>query len=174
MKNTVSTFIALLASVAMLAIASGCNAQMPPATNHSVQLAWTAPSASSTWSGCSSSAPCTYAVYRCADTAANCASTTNASWKEITTAASRPSGTSYTDATAAGLTAYYAVETVQGSSNSAASNIAGPAAVPGTPIAPPLGNPTVAMEVKPALPVPDVADPVYAMARPLRLSVRVR
>lgn len=134
-------------------IVAGCHAQVPPATTHVVNLSWQAPVASGTWGGCTTSAPCVYAVYRCTASAATCANTGSSSWSEITTSTTRPSGTSYTDPSAAGLTAYYTVETVQGSQNSAPSNTTS-VTVPASPIAPSLGQPTAAQLEPGPLPRP--------------------
>lgn len=158
----------------LLALAAiGCHAQVPPATAHSVQLSWTAPSATGSWGGCTTAAPCLYAVYRCSASASTCANTSSTSWTEITAASSRPSGTSYTDATAAGLTVYYVVETVQGSSNSGASNIAGPNTVPGSPLAPAVNTPTVSENTPAPQPMPQPSQ-LLARAEPVRLRFALR
>ena len=141
--------LSLLAFFPLLAVSAGC--QVPaPSKGANVNLTWTAPAAGSNWAGCTTSSPCLYAVYRAAGT--TCPATTSTAWTEITTPATRPSGTTYQDTTASGLTACYNVETVQASQNSAPSNTAGPLAVPGVPLAPALGTPTAAALVKPALP----------------------
>ena len=117
-------------ALALLALSVGCHAQVPPASaGGSVALTWTAPTAGSGWAGCTTAAPCTYAVYR--DTTAN-DPVTSTNWKQIGTS----STTSYSDTTASGLTAYYNVETVQSSKNSAPSNVAGPFSPSGPPLAP--------------------------------------
>ncbi len=132
---------AILMSLGLLA---GCHAQVPPATTHAVDLTWTAPAATSTWAGCSTSAPCVYAVYRCAGSATACGTLSSTAWAEITTAATRPSGVTYQDTGVSGGTTYsYVVETVQGSENSGPSNVT-TATVPQTPTAPAIGSPTVA------------------------------
>lgn len=118
-------FPALLALVA-----AGCHGQIPPPTTHVVNLTITAPA------GCTSSSPCTYAIYRCSASATACADTTNTAWAEITNSANRISGTSYTDSSAAGLTAFYAAAAYQGAGHSGASNIVGPFVVPASPLAP--------------------------------------
>ena len=115
-----------LAFVAVVLLAAGCHAQVPPATNHVVNLTWTAAQPSGAWAGCTSAAPCTYGVYRCSASAATCASTSNTAWSEVTSATTRVSGTSYSDSSANGLTAFYVVKTFQGASSSDPSNMAGP------------------------------------------------
>lgn len=152
-------------------ISAGCHGQVPPASTHVVDVTWTAPTATAGWTGCTTTAPCVYAVYRCTDTAANCASTSSTSWKEITTPASRPSSTSFTDSNAAGLTAYYNVETVQGSANSAPSNTVGPLTVPAAPGAPSLGNPAIASN-SPERALPQESQ--LAKLNPVSLMARVR
>lgn len=144
----------LLATLAFLALAIGCKAQIPPATTHTVVLTWTAPVANSTWTGCTTSAPCVYAIYRCSGSATACGDTTNSAWSEITTSTTRVSGTTYTDATASGLTAYYAAVTYQGTAHSGASNTAGPFVVPGSPLAPQLGAGSVAENDGAPAPIP--------------------
>ena len=144
--------LASLVCLGVFALGVGCRAQVPPASNHVVNLTWTAPASTGTWSGCTTSNPCVYAVYRCSSGATICGDTSQSAWKEITTIATRPSGTAYTDSTAAGLTAYYVVETVQGSSNSGPSNTTVPLTVPGTPTAPLIGAPTTAENVGAPLP----------------------
>lgn len=158
-------------ALAALLIAAGCRAQVPPPTNHVVNLTWTAPVANSTWTGCTTSAPCVYAVYRCSASAATCANTSNTAWQEITTTSTRPSGTAYTDATANGLTAYYVVVTVQGSASSGPSNTAGPLVVPGVPVAPALGVGSVAQNNPPLIAIPS-SEPTMAMAMNLKAHVR--
>lgn len=69
-----------------LVAAIGCHGQVPPASQHSVTLTWTAPVAGSTWSGCTTAAPCVYAVYRCTGTATACGTLSSTAWSEITTA----------------------------------------------------------------------------------------
>ena len=148
-------FLLTLAAIGCLALVTvGCQAQVPPATPHQVTLTWQAPSSSSTWSGCTTAAPCAYAVYRCTGTATACGTLSSTAWAELTTATTRPSGTSYVDATVAGGTSYtYAVETVQGSDNSGPSNTT-TATVPQTPAAPSVGSPAIAQDDGKPLPPP--------------------
>lgn len=129
---------------ALLAIATvGCHGQIPPPTTHVVNLTITAPA------GCTTSSPCTYAIYRCSASASACADTTNTAWAEITNSANRISGTSYTDSSASGLTAYYAALTYQGASHSGASNVVGPLSVPPSPLAPVVNGTTAQGDQKP-------------------------
>ena len=157
-----------LLSILLLPVVAGC--QAPPATNHVVNLNWTAPSSSSSWTGCTTAAPCTYAIYRApADGSGVCPASTSSSYAEVTNPASRPSGTAFTDASAGGLTVCYIAETVQGASNSGPSNTTAAIAVPGTPTAPTLGNPTAAQNhlpmVRPALPENSIVASVHLTAR---------
>ncbi len=145
--------------VVALVVAVGCHGQVPAATQHSVTLSWTAPSAGSAWGGCTTALPCVYAVYRCAGTATSCPAppTSSTSWAEITTPTTRPSGTTYVDTAVTGGTAYtYVVETVQASTNSGPSNTT-TANVPQTPVAPSIGTPTVAQRHDGPLPAPTMA-----------------
>ncbi len=157
------------ATILALAAVACAHPQVPPATTHAVDLTWTAAAASSTWTGCSTSVPCVYAVYRCAGTASACGTLSSTAWAEVTTVATRPSGVSYQDLTVSGGTTYsYAVETVQGSENSGPSNVT-TAAVPETPTAPAIGSPTVArVEGKP-LPEPTMAGELAKIAPATRL-----
>jgi hypothetical protein len=146
-KNLTATLMLL----PLMAISAGCKAQAPPASpGYKVSLTWTAPAASGTWAGCTTAAPCAYAVY--AETlvsGSTCDPSTSTNFKEITTSATRPSSPAYTDASATGLDRCYLVETVQGSQNSAPSNIVN-VSVPGIPLAPTLGSPTVAENNSPS------------------------
>ena len=146
----------LFSLIFALVAAVGCHGQVPPASVHSVTLTWTAPTSSSTWSGCTTTAPCVYAVYRCVGTASTCPSvpTSSTSWTEITTPATRPSATTYVDLNVTAADTYtYVVETVQASVNSGPSNTT-TATVPNTgiPTAPALGNPTTATGAVPQRP----------------------
>ena len=139
MKKLFPLILALVAAI-------GCHGQVPPATTHSVKLTWTAPVASSTWSGCTTTAPCVYAVYRCTGTSTSCPSvpTTNTAWSEITTPSTRPSSVTYVDTGVTGGSTYtYTVETVQSNTNSSPSNTT-TAIVPQTPGSPTLSSPTTA------------------------------
>ena len=121
-------------------LSTGCaHGQVTP-TNHQVALTWTAPAASGSWAGCTSSAPCTYVISRLTVTAG----TTSCAAPNISTPnysplnASTPvSNTSYNDTGAAGLTVCYIAQTEQGSAVSQPSNVAGPFVVganPGSPV----------------------------------------
>jgi len=141
-------------------ILAGC--QAPAASTSPVSITWTAPAAAGNWAGCGSPSTCSYAIYRAPQSSGACPASSNASFKEITDPAVRPTGTSWSDTTAAGLTVCYIAETWQAGLNSAASNTAGPVVVPGVPLAPALAAPTVATTVKPALPWSATQPGVYA------------
>ncbi len=129
--------------LALAAILPGC-AQVPPATTHSVTLTWTAPASNSVWTGCTTTAPCVYAVYRCTGSATTCGTLSSTAWSEITTPSTRPSALTYVDIGVTGGTSYtYTVETVQLNTNSSPSNTT-TALVPQTPGSPTLGSPTSA------------------------------
>ncbi len=99
---------------------------VPSPSTYSVVLSWTAPA------GCTTAAPCTYAVYRLPGTVTISAGTTGATL--VTTTASQV--VSATDATVAqGLTYSYAVETIQGGATSAPSNTVN-VTIPNVPSAP--------------------------------------
>ncbi len=146
-----------LAILLMAVFTTACaHTQVPPASVHSVTLTWTAPASSSTWSGCTTTAPCVYAIYRCVGTASTCPSvpTSSTSWTEITTATTRPSATTYVDLNVTAAATYtYVVETVQASVNSGPSNTT-TATIPNTgiPTAPALGSPTTATGAVPQMP----------------------
>lgn len=164
------TKIVMIAAAIAIAFTAGCHAQVPPATTHSVVLTWGAPVPTATWLGCGTGtgqSPCVYAVYKCAT---NCGSTSNSTWTEITTAATRPSALTFTDSAPGAGTVNYDVETVQGTAHSDPSNVA-TVTVPGTPVAPPLGNPSVSQL---ALPLPQNKEPYYlAKVEGVKLSARV-
>ena len=146
---------ALLIVLGMATGITACHGQVPPAsTGYNVDLSWIPPVPTGNWVGCTASLTCSYAVY--AETiasGASCDPTTSANYKEITNPASRPTGDTYVDTNATGLTRCYDVETVQSGANSGPSNVA-TIAVPGVPLAPSLAPPaTVTTDlVKPALP----------------------
>jgi hypothetical protein len=148
-----------------LAALLGCahaGAQVPPASTEVVNLTWQAPSAAAGWQGCTASAPCSYAIYSSQASGGTCKPLTDSSWHEITTPASRPTGSTFTD-NAPGTSPCYNAETIQNGANSAASNTAGPIAIPATPLAPTLGNPAAA-----GIPVPPAGE--LAMMKPLTLT----
>ena len=102
--------------VMLVLLAVGCHSQVPPAPpGYQVNLSWTPAAASGNWAGCTTGSPCVYAVY--AETLAtgvsSCDPTTSTNYKEITTSATRPSGSSYVDPNTTGLTKCYDVETVR-------------------------------------------------------------
>lgn len=153
--------------VAATFAALGCHAQVPPATTYVVNLTWTAPVASGNWTGCTTAAPCTFAIYRAPQASGACPASTSTSYVAVTTTAS---GTAYTDTTApTGTTVCYIAETVQSGVNSGPSNTA-TATVPGLPTAPTLGTPTTSaqLEVTQAVPSGELA-----MATPLKLTARI-
>lgn len=154
----------LLATLALLA--AGCHAQIPAASSYVVDLTWTAPTAQGQWAGCTVAAPCVYAVYRAPQSSGACPVSTSTQWVEVTTAATRPSGTAFSDATATGQVCY-AVVTFQGTANSGASNTA-LATIPGTPLAPTLGTPSLVAD---ALPAPNQQ---LALIETGNLRIRVR
>ena len=149
MKRKIQILALLLAGIA------GCHAQVPPASpGYSVVLSGTPPVPSGSWAGCTVSAPCTYAFYAETITSSACDPTSSGNYKEISTPTARPTTVNFTDQNTTGLTKCYDVETIQGSQNSAPSNIAGPVVSPGIPLAPALSTPapTIADAEKPASP----------------------
>lgn len=119
----------------------GCHAQVKP-TTHTVTESWKAPAATSTWTGCTTAAPCTYILSRItADSSGSCPAIdlTNLNYTPLNQS-SPTSALTYTDTTASGLTVCYIVQTSQGGALSQPSNIDGPKVVPGVPIAPTLSG----------------------------------
>lgn len=154
-----------------LAFSVGCgHAQVRP-TAFQVDLTWTAPAASGGWAGCTTAVPCVYVASRItiASGVTTCpaANVATPNYTPLNTS-SPAAGTSYVDAGATGLTVCYLVQTEQGSAVSGPSNVAGPFAVPASPLAPSLsGNQTVA-EVMP-VPSGNSAAPVLsAKLTPIR------
>lgn len=140
----------------------GCRAQVPP-TNHTVTLTWSAPAASGSWAGCGAGQPaCSYVISRAVVSGSSCPSTTGTSYTPLNQT-SPATGTTFVDSTAAGLTACYIAQTLQGSAVSVPSNAAGPLAVPGNPLAPTI-NGQEAMKQTAPLPSGDV-NAVELMAR---------
>lgn len=169
----------ILAIFALVAapLLAGCQAPAPSTSQ--VALTWTAAAPSGNWAGCGSPSTCSYAIYRAPASSGACPASSNASFAEVTNPAARPTGTSWTDTTAAGLTVCYIAETWQSGLNSAASNTAGALQVPGVPLAPTLAAPTLATTVKPVLPLPATQPGVYArnwapIAKPGTLSARLQ
>lgn len=110
MKPILALLAVLLGSVAY----AQATVTLPPATPEQVILTWTAST------GCSSTAPCTYQVYRATGT---CPSTLPGStgWTPLAPTASQ--AVTQTDLTVAFSTTYsYVVEAVQGAVNSGPSN----------------------------------------------------
>lgn len=148
----------LLPLYAFLAwVSVGCAHSQVKPTAFQVDLSWTAAVASGSWPGCSPASPCVYVVSRLTLAAGKTAcDPVNVATPNYTplNAATPAAGASYADTSATGLTACYTVQTEQGSAVSGPSNVAGPFAVPASPLAPSLtGNQTVA-EV---MPVPTVS-----------------
>ncbi len=156
----------VLFALALMAapVLAGCRA--PSATTHTVNITWTAPAPGGNWTGCGTPSTCAFAVYRAPTISGSCQASTSAAYQEVTTPSARPTGTSWQDLTATGLNVCYLAETVQSDAGtigySGPSNVAGPVAVPGTPLAPNLAAPTAATLVKPALPLPSAQPGIYA------------
>ena len=106
----------IFAALVILAIATVAHAQtvtVPQASTYAVAVAWTGPAS------CTTTAPCTYAVYRVPGTTTITAGTTGATL--VGTTASQI--VAFTDNTVtAGQTYSYAVETVYEGANSGPSN----------------------------------------------------
>jgi hypothetical protein len=134
--------LALLA----LSLTAGCHAQVPPATPQpSVVLNWTAPAASGSFTGCTSSQLCTYAVYR--DSVSTTDPITSSNWKRIDAQGATTTGVAgftYTDSSPASGNDAYAVETIWQNANSGPSNIVSVAVpVVAVPLAPSVSAPSV-------------------------------
>lgn len=144
---------ALVGGFILSIFAAGCHGQVPPPTSHVVNITITPPA------NCTG---CSFAIYRCSASATACGDTTNIAWSEITASATRPTGTSYVDDKASGMTAYYVAETYDSKgAHSGPSNTVGPLVVPASPLAPGL-NGTAAEMVKPALKAIDPGTPQVA------------
>ncbi len=153
-------------TILALGFSIGCYAQVPPASNgYEVVLSATAALPNGNWLGCVTGQPqCTYAVYAETITGTACDPASSANFKEITAPAARPTTPNFTDTPTTGLTRCYDMETVQGTQNSAPSNVTAPVVSPGVPLAPTLQTPTpqAAELEKPALPN---ASPVPQLAK---------
>lgn len=150
--------LALLA----LTVTAGCHSsagQLPPATPPpAVSLSWSAPvpnaSSGGSFSGCTTSQPCTYSVYR--DSSGTCDVATSANWKRIDDTASGVTATTpgvssltFLDSSPSSGSDCYAVYTIWQGANSAPSNTAS-VSVPtvGIPTAPGLNPPTATAGVE--------------------------
>lgn len=180
-------FSRILAGVALCALAcfvsAGCHAQLP-VSSPKVALTWTAPVATSTWSGCMSSAPCTYVVLRAAvaTAATKCPDNTGTSYTQIGTSTTL----ALTDA-AVSQGGYYCwiVQAEQGTpaitgSPSTPSNGGVALAVPGVPTAPGAPGATTQVseitlpQVRPVLSGLQVASlDKRTMAAPIQLTARM-
>lgn len=121
MKRT-TLFLAL--TFVLFLSCAGLGAQMTQ-TNYQVNLTWTAPSAvTGGWAGCTTTAPCSYSVWRTTLAAgATACPTAAASYAEVSNPASLPTAASYADTTVAANSNYcYTVQTVQEGASSPPSN----------------------------------------------------
>ena len=129
-----------------LALAAvGCHAQVPTVSHEGI-VSWGVPSATSTWTGCTTAAPCSYivSVLKVASTATSCPASTGSNYTALN-ASSPATGTSYTDTIDAGSTVCYVAQTQQGVAISSASTpTVNPVTIIGNPLAPALSTPTVA------------------------------
>jgi hypothetical protein len=128
---------------------TACHAQLP-VTTHSVALTWTAP----TSPACNAAAPCTYVISRATGTTCPAVNLTTPNYTPLNSS-SPATGTSFTDTGAAGTSACYIAQTLQGGAVSVPSNTAGPFVVPASPGAPSTPNGTVADLIQPAVPKPN-------------------
>lgn len=173
------TMLALLAVV--MASTMGCHAQAP-VTQHSVDLAWTAPIpvTGGVWQvACGTGAnqsPCTYLISRATMTTAGpcpAVSTSGTPNYVVLNTASPATGLVYTDSSATGIVCYVA-QAVQNATTGGPSNMV-QLTVPANPGAPVMSNPTVALlDGKPALPPPPMADPQTASEQKVVLTATVR
>ena len=157
----------------LILVIAGCragNTQVPPATQHSVGLTWTAPVANANWAGCTTSAPCLYGIYKCTVSATVCADTNNVAWNEITTPTTRVSGTSYLDSSVSAGNIWYVAKTFQGTSSSGPSNIS-QATVPGVPTAPPLNTTVASVDTKPLIAVPAATQELAMVDSPVAIHL---
>jgi hypothetical protein len=131
---------------------TACHAQLPP-TTHSVALTWTAP----TSPACTTGSPCTYVLSRISVSGTGPCPAVNVTTPNYSplNSANPVSTLSYTDTSAAGTTACYIAQTLQGGAVSQPSNTAGPFVVPASPGAPSTPNGTVADLIQPPVPKPN-------------------
>jgi hypothetical protein len=141
---------------------TACHAQLPP-TTHSVALTWTAP----TSPACTTAAPCTYVISRFQGTTCAAVNLTTPNYTPLNSS-SPTSDTKFTDTGAAGTTACYIAQTLQGGAVSLPSNTAGPLVVPASPGAPSTPNGTVADLVQPPVPKPNEGSGVPSVVAGLR------
>lgn len=162
----------LLLSAALLGLSVGCHAQVPPATPPpTVSLTWTAATSNSNWSGCSTTIPCTYAIYR-DSVAPGTDPLTSTNWIKVATT-TVANATGYVDATPPSGNIGYYVETVWSTENSGPSNLA-------TVVVPIVQIPTAPSAVGGVATAENVPEkvapfqgPTIAMNEPLRLKARI-
>ena len=133
-----ASIFAVFAFLGWLSI--GCSQAQVAPTSFQANLSWTAPS------GCTTG--CTYVASRITlasgTTSCPAANVATPNYTPLNSA-SPATGTTFTDATAAGLTVCYIAQTEQGGAVSVPSNVVGPLVVPAGPLAPTLsGNEAVA------------------------------
>lgn len=137
--------------LSIVAFVTGCHAQVAP-TSYQVDLAWTAPVASGSWTGCTTAAPCTYVISRltvaAGVTACPAVNLTTPNYTPLNSA-SPTSDVKFVDTGAVGTSACYTAQTEQGTAVSNPSNVAGPIVVPASPLAPSLSAPTAVADAKP-------------------------
>lgn len=179
MRSIMRMAVSLVFAVALTTV--GCHAQAP-VTQHSVDLAWTAPVPVSggVWQvACgtgANQAPCTYLISRATLTTAGpcpAVSTSGTPNYTVLNTANPATGLVYTDSSAAGIVCYVA-QAVQNATTGGPSNMV-QLTVPANPGAPVMSNPTVAqLDGKPAVAPPPAADSQVASEQAPKLSGRVR
>ena len=162
----IRNLLAGFALLSLLAISAGCRAQIPPSAAPSVQLSWTAPS------GCTTAAPCTYAISRANPINGTCPAATGTAYGIVGNSASQT--TTYNDSSPIGGASYcYIAQTQQGTNpvlTSVPSNTV-LLAVPTVPGAPSVlgGTSTASLAPEKMIPSPE---PTMAKNEPLRLTAR--
>lgn len=161
MKN----FLYAFALLPLLTISAGCHAQVPVSPAPSVALTWVAPS------GCTTAAPCVFAISRTAIASGSCPASNGTAYALIGTSASN--ATTYTDSAAsAGNINCYIAQTQQGTPvlTSAPSNTAS-VTVPSLPSAPSTlgGTATASLSPEKLIPSPE---PTLAKNEPVKLTAQ--
>lgn len=162
----------IVALLGIVVAGVGCHGQVPP-TNHVVNLSWKAAQASGSWTGCVSSAPCSYIVSR----ATLAVGTTFCPTPSVTAPNYTPlndktptSALTYSDPSVSGLTVCYVVQTQQGTAISSPSDPTSVLVVPPNPLAPVIQTPQVAEHKTVGFPAPT---PQLASASPTGLNARI-
>lgn len=152
----------IFATVLMLLPLAACHSQVTPTPGYNIAWTWTAPTASSSWAGCTTAAPCSYivSVATLAAGATVCPPTTGTAYTPLN-ASSPATGTSYIQTNATGLTVCAIAQTEQTQSGQTSPSVSLPSnsalvTVPAVPLAPSTPAPAAQIAMNEKLPAATV------------------